>query len=119
MKKQTKGKRTPPRRKPLRKPQIQKITLGHFHVPQAMRDEMEAEGRAMLERMPPAVSGEYLRLRRMNVDDMSAADDARVEELLDEYEAPVPPEVMDRHLADIAREREQKAAQDQQDRAAL
>lgn len=111
MKKQTKGKRTPPRRKPLRKSQIQRITLGHFHVPQAMRDEMEAERRAMLESMPSAVSEEYLRLRQMNVDDMSAVDDARIEELLDEYDRPQPSEVVDRHLADIVREREQAASQ--------
>lgn len=46
---------------------------------------------------------------------MSEADGARIDKILEEYEGRAPPDVMERHLADIAREREQKAVQDQQD----
>ncbi len=61
MKKQTKGKRTPPRRKPVRKSKVQGAPRGSS-ITQEMRDDMEAYNRAMLERMPPEIREEYLRL---------------------------------------------------------
>jgi len=117
MKKQTKGNRTPPRRKPVRAPKVsreQKPQRGSS-ITQEMRDDMEAENRAMRESMPPSVLEEYLRIMQIDDDDLSKEDDARIEKILDEYMRPQPQAAMGRHLADIAREREQKAAQDQQD----
>ncbi len=46
---------------------------------------------------------------------MSPADYAHITALLAEYHYLAPQEAMDRHLANIAREREQEAAQEQQD----
>jgi len=117
MKKQTKGKRTPPRRKPIRKPKMQVMPRGGG-ITQEMRDEMEASERAMRESMPPEVLADYLRLEPISDDDLSPADVARVSEILDEYDRPQPPEVMERHLAEIARERAQAAEQDQQSKEA-
>ncbi len=114
MKKQTKGKRTPPRRKPIRKPKAQKLPR-YSEDSQELIDHSEAHERAMEERMPPTVLADYLRLKPIDDDDLSPADDARMGEILEEYDGRAPPEVMERHLADIAREREQAAAQDQQD----
>ncbi len=114
MKKQVKGKRTPPRRKPIRKPKMQRVSQGG-EVTQEVSDRVEAHERAMRERMPPAVLEEFLHLEPIHDDDLSPADGARLDELLEEYDKPAPPDVTERHLADIAREREQKAAQDQQD----
>jgi hypothetical protein len=111
MKKQTKGKRTPPRRKPVRKPQVQ-TAVGGPSITQEKLDYEDAFSRAMQERMPPAVLEEYLRL--LNDYNLSPADHARVTAIFDEYHHPASQEVMDRHLADIAREREQEAAQVQQ-----
>ena len=114
MKKQAKSKRPPPRRKPIRKPIPQKSSQGGFHLTQELR-EVEAEQRAMRESMPPGVLEEYFRIMKIDDDDLSEEDDARIEKIFDEYMRVPPQDVMARHLADIAREREQKTAQDQQD----
>ena len=118
MKKQTKGKRTPPRRKPIRKPKML-MPRQYSEDSQELTDRVEAHERAMRERMPPAVLEDYLRLRPIDDDDMSPADDARMGEILERYDGRAPQDVMARHLADIAREREQKVAQDQQAGAAI
>ena len=118
MKKQAKGKRTPPRRKPIRKPQFQKTSERASRISQELRDEVEAEKRAMHESMPPDVLVEYLRLNQIDNASISPEDDARLDEIFDEYYRPVPQDVMDRHVADIVREREQSAAQDKQNGAA-
>lgn len=119
MKKQTKSKRTPPRRKPLRKPKFQKPSEGAFHISQEMLDEVEAEHRAMRESMPPAILEEYLRIGQIKDDVLSANENTRMNEILDEYDRPASEEVTKRHLADIAREREQAVVQlPQQDETA-
>jgi len=58
-----------------------------------------------------------LRIGQIKDDALPEDDDARMTKILDEYDPPAPSEVMDRHLADIAREREQSAVQSQQDGA--
>lgn len=113
MKKQVKGKRTPPRRKPIHKPMMQRPRQ-YAEDSQELADSVEAHERAMRERMPPAVLADYLRLLPIDDDDMSPVDYARMGAILEAYDGRTPPDVMARHLADIAREREQKAAQDQQ-----
>lgn len=106
MKKQTKGKRTPPRRKPIRKLKAQKQKHYIDGISQDDLEYNEACERAMRERMPPAVLEDYLRLLLIDVDNMSPGDSDRMDEILEEYDTKAPPEVIERHRADIARERE-------------
>ena len=115
MKKQAKGKRTPPRRKPVRTPKSQKAPRGTSGIKLQMTDEMLAEQRVMHESMPPDVLAEYLRLNGIDRASISPEDDARLDEIFKEYYRPLPQNVMDRYVADIVRERGQSAAQDQQD----
>ena len=84
-----------------------------------MRDEAEAYDRAMLDRMSPEVREEYLRLVQLDDGNLSPENDARFDEIYKEFNHWPPPEIMAQHLADIAREREQKTAQDQQGEAAV
>ncbi len=124
MKKQTKGTRTPPRRKPLPKAKPQRISQGNLTITQDTLDNASAVMRAMKERMPPAILEEYLRIGQIQRDTsfqpvaLSAEDDARMDEITKEYYHPPPQEVLERHLADIAKERAQAAEQDQQSKEA-
>lgn len=111
MKKQTKGKRTPPRRKPLPKARPQVISQSNLTITQEAVDNASAVMRAMKERMPPAVLEEYLRISQIQRDSLSMEDDARMNEIAKGYYHSPPQEVLERHLADIVREREQAAAQ--------
>ena len=105
MKKPPKKKRIPPRRKPLKKrragvPELALPSLADF-------DRMEARNRAMLEGMPPEVREEWDRLMEGPEDaELDPADQARLDDILDQYETPVSDEVIARHVADIVRERE-------------
>ena len=74
-------------------------------------DRMEARSRTMLERMPPEVREEWDRLIELPLsedDELDPADQARLNEILEQYEDSVPEEDIARHVADIVREREAK-----------
>lgn len=105
MKKPPKKTRIPPRRKPLKK---RRAGTSEFALPsQTDFDRMEARDRAMLEGMPPEVREEWNRLMALPEDaELDHADQARLDEILDQYETPVSEEVIARHVADVVRERE-------------
>ena len=109
MKKPPKKKRIPPRRKPLK---WQGVRTMKFALPSlADFDRMEARSRAMLERMPPEVREEWDRLIKPPLsedDELDPADEARLDEILEQYEDTVPEEDIARHVVDIVREREVK-----------
>ena len=105
MKKPSKKKRIPPRRKPLRKRQASALELTLSS--QADFDRLEARNRAMLEGMPPEVREEWDRLIEGSEDaELDPADQARLDDILEQYETPVSEAVIARHVADIVRERE-------------
>ena len=61
----------------------------------------------MLEGMPAEVREEWDRLMEHPEDaELDPADQARLDDILDQYETPVPEEVIARHVTDIVRERE-------------
>ncbi len=107
MKKPPKKKRISPRRKPLkwrgaRAPRFALPSLANF-------DRMEARERAMLERMPPEVREEWDRLMEPPLsedDELDPAGEARLDEILEQYEDTVSEEDIARHVAEIVRERE-------------
>ena len=105
MKKPPKKKRIPPRRKLLKKRRADGLKLA---LPsQADFDRMEARDRAMLEGMPPEVRDEWNRLMDGPEDaELDPAGQARLDDILEQYETPVSEEVIARHVADIGRERE-------------
>ena len=107
MKKPPKKKRISPRRKPLK---WRGARMMRFALPSlAGFDRMEARSRAMLERMPPEVREEWERLMELPFsedDELDPVDQARLDEILDQYEDTVPEEDIARHVADIVRERE-------------
>ena len=112
MKKPSKKKRTPPRRKPLKK---RWVGVLEFKPPsqaeppnQAESDRVEAYDRAMLEGMPPEVREEWNRLIKLPLSKLEPADQARLDGIVDQYETPVSEEEIARHVADIVREREAK-----------
>ena len=109
MKKPPKKKRTPPRRKPMKK---RWAGAPEFALPSQMGfDRLEARNRAILEGMPPEVREEWDRLMDLPEDaELDPADQARLDEILDQYETPVPETEIARHVADIVREREAKRA---------
>ena len=104
MKKPPKEKRIPPRRKPLKK---RRAGAPEFALPSQMDfDRLEARNRAMLEGMPPKVRDEWNRLMELPEDaELDPADQARLDEILDQYETPVSEKEIARHVADIVRER--------------
>ena len=107
MKKPPKKKRIPPRRKPLKRRWVE---VREYKLPSlAELDRMEARDRAMLEAMPPEVREEWDRLMKLPLPEeaeLDPVDQARLNEILDQYEMPVPEEKIARHVADIVRERE-------------
>ena len=107
MKKPPKKKRISPRRKPLK---WQGARMMKFRVPSlAGFDRMEARDRAMLERMPPEVREEWDRLMELPLSEdgeLEPADQARLDEILEQYEDIASDEDIARHVADIVRERE-------------
>ena len=107
MKKPPKKKRIPPRRKPLKKRWVEVL---EFKLPSlAELDRMEARDRAMLEGMPPEVREEWKRLMELPLPEdaeLDPVDQARLSEIMDQYETPVSEEEIARHVADIERERE-------------
>ena len=109
MKKPPKKKRIPPRRKPLKGHGAMAVK---FALPSlASFDRMEARERAMLERMPPEVREEWDRLVAPPLsegDELDPADEARLDEILEQYEDTVSEEDIARHVAEIVRERETK-----------
>ena len=109
MKKPPKKKCIPPRRKPLK---WHGARTTKFALPSlAVFDRMEARSRAMLERMPPEVREEWDRLIKLPLsedDELDPADEARLDEILEQYEDTVPEEDIARHVVDIVREREVK-----------
>ena len=114
MKKPPKRKRVAPRRKPLRQPGAARpaTRLAARVLPsQVDFDRLEARDRAMRAAMPPAVREEWDRL--MATDEEPGPDQqARLEALLDQYDTPVSASELERHVADIRREREAKAGPD-------
>ena len=109
MKKPPKKKRIPPRRKPLKKRWVE---VREYRLPSlAELDRMEARDRAMLEGMPPEVREEWNRLMERPLPEdaeLDPVDQARLNEILEQYETPVSEEEIARHVADIMREREAK-----------
>jgi hypothetical protein len=105
MKKQPKSRHQQPRRKPLPKSNPQKPAGYADGISQDVLDRIEAQERAMRERMSSAALGEYLRMVPVGDDDLLQADGVRLDEILEEYEERAPPEVVERPHADIARER--------------
>lgn len=109
MKKPPKKKRIPSRRKPLKWHGARTMK---FALPSlANFDRMEARDRAMLERMPPEVREEWERLIEPPLsedDEPDPADEARLDEILKQYEDTVSEEDIARHVVDIVREREIK-----------
>lgn len=107
MKKPPKKKRIPARRKPLKGLGPRTV---RFAVPSlANLDRLEARDRAMLERMPPEVREEWKRLIELPLsenDELDPADEARLDEILEQYEDVASEEDVARHVADIVRERE-------------
>lgn len=107
MKKPPKKKRIPSRRKPLKWQGAKTIK---YAVPSmANFDRMEARDRAMLERMPPEVREEWNRLMEPPLsedDELDPAGEARLDEILKQYEDSVSEEDIARHVVDIVRERE-------------
>ena len=111
MKKPPKKKLIPLRRKPLkghgaRTMKFASPSLANF-------DRMEARSRAMLERMPPEVREEWDRLIELPLsedDELDPADEARLDEILEQYEDAVPEEDIARHVVNIVREREVKGS---------
>ena len=111
--KKSKAKRTPPRRKLTHKEAAARKAafLARDSQPlpfdepgfgmAAEDDEIQARNRAMQEMMPPDVRQEWLSPDQLSDDRYSA--------ILDEYDGQVTPEAMARHLADVRREREEKA----------
>ena len=105
MKKPSKKKRIPPRRKPLKKRRVDALELALPSL--AGFDRLEARNRAMLEGMPPEVREEWDRLMEGPEDaELDPAGQARLDDILDQYETPVSEEAIARHVADIVRERE-------------
>ena len=111
MKKPPKKKRISPRRKPLKGLGAKTV---RFALPSlANFDRLEARDRAMLERMPPEVRKEWERLIELPLsegDELDPADEARMDEILEQYEDLASEEDIARHIADIVREREAESA---------
>ena len=109
MKKPPKKKRIPLRRKPLKR---HGAMIMKFVLPSLTGfDRMEARSRAMLERMPPEVREEWDRLIELPLpedDELDPADQARLDEILEQYEDTVSEEDIARHVVNIVREREAK-----------
>ncbi len=80
---------------------------------QASFDRMQARDRAMRERMPPEVREEWDRLMEpppSEDDELDPAGQARLDEILEQYEDAASEEDIARHVADIVREREAREA---------
>ncbi len=110
MKKPPKKKRISPRRKPLKSHRL----MMRFVVPSlASLDQMKARDRAMREKMPPEVREEWDRLMELPLsedDELNPAVEARLDEILEQYEDASSEEDIARHVVDIVREREAREA---------
>ncbi len=111
MKKPPKKKRISPRRKPLKGLGARTVK---FALPSlADLDRLEACDRAMLEKMPPEVRKEWERLIELPIsegDELDPVDEARLNEILEQYEDIASEEDIARHVADIVHEREVEGA---------
>ena len=111
MKKPPKKKRIAPRRKPLKSHGLMMMRFPRLNL--ANLDRLEARDRAMRERMPPEVREEWDRLVAPPLsedDEPDPADEARLDEILEQYEDVASEEDIARHVADIVREREAREA---------